>query len=755
MSTKDKSKAELLEEITRLQQQIDHLEEFAARCQQMQAALRHQISLEDMVTALATEFISVPNSQIDAAIQHALQKIGEFAGVDRSYLFLFSPNGLTMTNTHEWCAAGIAPQIDRLQNLPVADFPWWMEKLGSTDCIHISQVDALPPEAAAEKEILQAQGIRSAVVVPMALKGKLIGFLGFDSVRAATLWSNQDIRLLQLIGATICSVLARQQAEENLRRSEEKWRALVQYAPEIVATLARDGTILFINRTVSGRSVEQVAGKSIFKYLSANQHAKVREGLRLAFDHQQTYKYETSNQRTDGRTVWLSNSMAPIKHNGQVVAAILIATDITDLKETEVARETILVAEREQRLLAETLREVTLSLTAQTTHEAVLDEILKQAQRIVPYRMANIMLLEGDTLRVAREQVTGLTVNSKPIAPNPSLNLPLTSFTLEADVVHNQTPVVLADVKNEPRWVMLEHTTWIRSHIAIPICHRDNVLGILQLDSEVPGQYTWKDVEYLKPLTSAAAIALENARLYEQTRIDAETKALLLQEVNHRVANNLTAISGMLSVERNHLKEADLQAYQAIMHDLTNRVNGLATVHNMLSATEWAPIPLDEMIMGVIQSSLQMIPFSKNVDVTVSATPVRVTSDLAHNLALIINELATNTTKYALNHRDAAAISVKIQDFANQQVQIEFRDDGPGYPEDVLRMERFSVGLELVNNMTRRTLRGNWQLFNDSGAVTVIVFQAGPLPKRTTPHPFGKNKNTPGGVFLKDSDLVL
>jgi len=57
-------------------------------------------------------------------------------------------------------------------------------------------------------------------------------------------------------------------------------------------------------------------------------------------------------------------------------------------------------------------------------------------------------------------------------------------------------------------------------------------------------------------------------------------------------------------------------------------------------------------------------------------------------------------------------------------VQIEFRDDGPGYPEEVLRLERYNVGLDLVQNVVRKNLRGELSLYNDHGAVAAIKFKA-------------------------------
>ena len=131
---------------------------------------------------------------------------------------------------------------------------------------------------------------------------------------------------------------------------------------------------------------------------------------------------------------------------------------------------------------------------------------------------------------------------------------------------------------------------------------------------------------------------IENARLYEQARKDAEMRRVLLREVNHRVKNNLAAIIGFLYAERRHTRIRDDAVYQDIMQDLVNRVQGMGTVHGMLSAVEWSPLLLSDLVRRVINSSLQMLPRQKSIRVTVDETDLRIPAEQAHNLALVINE---------------------------------------------------------------------------------------------------------------------
>ncbi|WNM61396.1 ATP-binding protein [Candidatus Nitrospira neomarina] len=186
----------------------------------IETALRYRIEIENLMTNLSTQFISLEAKDLDAEINRALEAIGTFGGVDRSYVFIFEDDGTTMNNTHEWCQAGIEPQLSRLQGLRMQEIPWFAKRLISGPFFQISSVANLPLEASAEKQEFQKQQIQSLVIVPMVLRGKLFGFLGFDSVQHEKTWSEEDIRLLQMAGEIFVNGFERQQVEENLRKSE-------------------------------------------------------------------------------------------------------------------------------------------------------------------------------------------------------------------------------------------------------------------------------------------------------------------------------------------------------------------------------------------------------------------------------------------------------------------------------------------------------------------------------------------------------
>ncbi len=183
--------------------------------------LLYRIEIERIITSISTKFVGISPEYLDSEINRLLREIGEFTHIDRSYIFLFSENDNLISNTHEWCAQGIKPQIHNLQKLSSSIFPWWMEKLTKNEVIHVPDVGKLPLQANTEKETLQAQDVQSVLVVPISNSTKLVGFIGFDAVHSKKYWGKEDIALLRTLGDIINGALERLESEKKLKKTLE------------------------------------------------------------------------------------------------------------------------------------------------------------------------------------------------------------------------------------------------------------------------------------------------------------------------------------------------------------------------------------------------------------------------------------------------------------------------------------------------------------------------------------------------------
>jgi PAS domain S-box-containing protein len=141
----------------------------------------------------------------------------------------------------------------------------------------------------------------------------------------------------EVIGAigVAFDITARKQAEAALRASEEKWRSLVENAPDFILMLDRDGTILFLNRATEGLSREQVIGTSAYDYVEPEYRPVMRQALDRVFTTGTAVWYEVRGTGPHGSVAWYASRLGPVTRDGQVVAAILIGTDITERKRVE------------------------------------------------------------------------------------------------------------------------------------------------------------------------------------------------------------------------------------------------------------------------------------------------------------------------------------------------------------------------------------------------------------------------------------
>ncbi len=132
------------------------------------------------------------------------------------------------------------------------------------------------------------------------------------------------------------SETGRKWAEEALGQSEERWRFLVQNIPDIILVVARDGTILAVNRTVAGATVEETIGKSVYDNVAPKHCGTIQGSLQRVFQTGKPDTYEILGVGPHGlNTAWYETRVVPNKRDGEVIAATLISTDITERKRAE------------------------------------------------------------------------------------------------------------------------------------------------------------------------------------------------------------------------------------------------------------------------------------------------------------------------------------------------------------------------------------------------------------------------------------
>ncbi|MDH3349205.1 MAG: MASE1 domain-containing protein [Desulfobulbaceae bacterium] len=215
----------------------------------------------------------------------------------------------------------------------------------------------------------------------------------------------------------------------------------------------------------------------------------------------------------------------------------------------------------------------------------------------------------------------------------------------------------------------------------------------------------------------------ERKRVEGELHKYADTQAILVQEINHRVKNNLTAIISMLHQEEDRAVKEGMTEYMSRLQAVVGRVAGLLIVHSLLSAREWQPMPLTQLCDNVIRGALKGTPASQVIELDIVHSDIHIDSDQAHYLTLILNELVTNTIKQAFKNRPAVHIHVLVE-CQDDTIILIYRDDGPGYPLAILQNEfpTTSIGFNLITGIIRKSMGGEIELLNEDGAVARITF---------------------------------
>ena len=311
---------------------------------QAEQLVQHRLQFERLIAFLSTHFINLPSIDFNAGIDRALCSIGEFTAADRSYVFLFSDDGMSMNNAYEWCARGIVPQIDNLQGLPTGSFPWIMARHRRGEVTHLSRLANLPPEACAEKEEFEREGIQSLLTVPIVSPHGVIGFVGFDRVRVERGWEDDDIALLKIVGEMLANLFGRTRAEEALRDSQDNLRQALQASNIGLWDWNTDTNEVSFSREWKRQlGYEEAEITDAFESWEGRLHPDDHDGV-VQFVRAYitnpigTYQQEFRLRHKDGTYRWIEARASFVTDpDGRRVRLLGSHTDITDRKRAEEA----------------------------------------------------------------------------------------------------------------------------------------------------------------------------------------------------------------------------------------------------------------------------------------------------------------------------------------------------------------------------------------------------------------------------------
>jgi hypothetical protein len=191
-------------------------------------------SIYELLLQISTLYLGKSHSDDEIKINKSLELMGKFVNADRSYIFTYDWKNNTTSNTFEWCNSGISSEIHNLQNVPCDLIPDWVNTHKSGKKLIIENVQILNDEDELKK-ILDPQGIKSLITVPIIDNNICKGFVGFDYVNSYSNISQKEYDILNIYTNILNSLETRKRYEsELLKLNQELELRVVKKTKEII-----------------------------------------------------------------------------------------------------------------------------------------------------------------------------------------------------------------------------------------------------------------------------------------------------------------------------------------------------------------------------------------------------------------------------------------------------------------------------------------------------------------------------------------
>lgn len=339
------------------------------------------------------------------------------------------------------------------------------------------------------------------------------------------------------------------------------------------------------------------------------------------------------------------------------------------------------------------LAEVTDTLSGTPYLEEILQHIVNITARRFNYRVVSLRLLNegGDSLILRAAYSVHRAYPRRPVIK--------LGESIAGKVIQRQKPMIVEDVQHEEDFIGhdLAIEQGLRSMVCVPLQLYKRALGVMSCYTGEIRQFPPDEVETLETLAKQAAVAIEHAK--------SQVRETLLQEMHHRVKNNLQQVASLLRLQ---IRQTPPKPLDEALSDTLGRIEAIAAVHELLSRDDLDHIDLRSLADTLIQHQQQsfMLP-GKQVDFSVRGEPFALNTTQATQVALILNELIQNavTHGFMLKHSGEVHVSIEVHD---NVVGIWVSNNGDPLPSDFDHRSG-RLGLQIIGGLAR-SLGGSFVL---------------------------------------------
>jgi signal transduction histidine kinase len=431
-------------------------------------------------------------------------------------------------------------------------------------------------------------------------------------------------------------------------------------------------------------------------------------------------------------------TITPLRdEDGQILHFIAIKQDITGRKQDEKELERrnaelqiISEAERSQRQFSEALVGAALIVSKSLKLSEVLALILEQIREVIPYQLADIALLEGETFYDACHY-GDLPWPAALMGTNNHFDLE--NFQMLKEMRQSGKPLLILDSHKHPDWVGIEGMDWVRSIVSAPLLVEQKVMGFVTLFSDRPEFFTTEMSNHLVAFAAHAAVAIQNAWLFEQVQASTERLQFLSRRLVEIQENERRYISRELHDEAGQVLTSllvDLQLLeknisepgilQKIVTEMESSLNGvIENLHRIAMALR--PASLDHVgLVAALRQHTETVAekHGLNISFTTGGVIERLPANVETVLYRIIQEALTNIVRHAHANRVDVVLTVR-----DGKLIVIIEDDGIGFdPEEAPAGSHLGLfGMRERAEMIDATL----MIESSPGSGTTIMMEVG------------------------------
>lgn len=519
------------------------------------------------------------------------------------------------------------------------------------------------------------------------------------------------------IAVHLSGIITRKRAETALRESRNLYQSLIEALPQSVFRKDTEGRFTFVNQNYCasiGRTPEEVVGKTDFDIHPPELARKYRQDdIRVMETNCPLEIIEKHRTLDNSATKIVRTTKTPL-HNtaGEIIGIQGIFEDITLQKENEVRLERYA---RQVDLLHQIDRAILVPQSPAEIAAAVLEPVLQ----LIPAQRISILLMDE-----ARGIGTIIAAGGSIVPKNleTGKEIPLAELALYNQYKAHPQKIIRQFFPGSKEAVQQTLQKWhLTSSLSVILSTNDELIGSLNLGFKNSDDMLEEYDAIAEKVADSLAVALQQARQAEQIRHDAAIKTRLLQEIDHRVKNNLASIMGMLYLETRFAETNNTPITPMTLKKITARVRSLAALHEMLSSNMWQPVCLRDVALRIFHAvAREFVPAGKELVMDIAPSDVRVSAGIAHNISLALAEIAVGLATYALKHRDHLIVYFFV---AEKKKGLELITHCPGndFHIDVAKVATETLEMRLLRNTVENVLHGSLQIESaDNGIITTI-----------------------------------